>query len=61
MLDALIDKYAEHGTAQLKLPDVLEVPPISGWGNVVEIASRFGGSVQLRGAVGELQGLLYTA
>ena len=61
VLDALIDKYAEHGTAQLKLPDVLEVPPISGWGNVVEIASRFGGSVQLRGAVGELQSLLYTA
>ena len=61
VLDALIAKYAEHGTAQLKLPDVLEVPPISGWGNVVEIASRFGGSAQLRGAVGELQGLLYTA
>ena len=61
VLDALIEKYAEHGTAQLKLPDVLEVPPISGWGNVVEIASRFGGSAQLRGAVGELQGLLYTA
>ena len=61
VLDALVEKYAEHGSTQFKLPDVLEVPPLSEWGNVVEIASRFGGSGRLRGAVGELQRLLYGA
>ena len=29
ILDELLDKYAEHGTAQFVIPDVLEVPPIS--------------------------------
>ena len=61
VLDALLEKYAEHGSAQFKLPEVLEVPPFSGWGNVIEIADRFGGSRQLRGAVSELQRLLYAA
>ena len=61
VLDALVEKYAEHGSTQFKLPDVLEVPPLNEWGNVIEIAARFGGSRQLRGAVGELQRLLYGA
>ena len=55
VLDALIDKYAEHGAAQFKLPEILEVAPFNEWGNVIEIAARFGGSAQLRGAVAELQ------
>ncbi|MYC60388.1 MAG: DEAD/DEAH box helicase [Gammaproteobacteria bacterium] len=59
VLDAVIEKYAEHGSAQLKLPEVLEVPPLSEWGNVVELSARFGGSKALRGAVTELQRLLY--
>ena len=59
VLDAVIEKYAEHGSAQLKLPDILEVPPLSEWGNVMEIAARFGGSKALRGAVTEMQRLLY--
>ena len=59
VLDAVIEKYAEHGSAQLKLPEVLEVPPLSEWGNVVELSARFGGSAALRGAVTELQRLLY--
>ena len=61
LLDALIEKYAEHGSAQFKLPDVLEVPPFNGWGNVVELASRFGGSHRLREAVNDLQRLIYAA
>ena len=61
VLDALIEKYAEHGSAQFKLPDVLEVPPFNGWGNVVELASRFGGSHRLREAVNDLQRLIYAA
>ena len=59
VLDAVIEKYAEHGSAQLKLPDVLEVPPLSEWGNVIELSARFGGSASLRRAVVEMQSLLY--
>jgi type I restriction enzyme R subunit len=61
ILDALLDKYAEFGTAQFVLPDVLEVPPISEHGNVTEIAGRFGGPARLRDAVSQLQTLLYAA
>ena len=61
VLDALIEKYAEHGAAQFKLPEILEVAPFSEWGNVIEIAARFGGGDRLRGAVAELQRRLYVA
>ena len=59
VLDAVIEKYAEHGSAQLKLPDVLEVPPLSEWGNVIELSARFGGGAALRSAVTDMQRLLY--
>ena len=61
ILDELLDKYTEHGTAQFVIPDVLEVPPISAHGNVMEIAGRFGGGEQRRQAVIQLQTLLYAA
>ncbi|MBS1787844.1 MAG: DEAD/DEAH box helicase family protein [Acidobacteria bacterium] len=61
ILDELLEKYAEHGTAQFVIPDVLEVPPISTHGNVIEIAKFFGGAPELRAAVNELQNLLYAA
>ena len=61
ILGELLDKYAEYGTAQFVLPDVLQVPPISHRGNVIEIAKLFGGSEKLRDAVNQLQTLLYAA
>jgi type I restriction enzyme R subunit len=61
ILNELLEKYAEHGTAQFVLPDVLEVPPISQHGNVMEIAQLFGGTEELREAVNQLQTLLYAA
>lgn len=61
ILNELLEKYAEHGTRQFSIPDVLEVPPISTHGNVVEIASKFGGSDKLIAAVRRLQQLLYAA
>jgi type I restriction enzyme R subunit len=61
ILDELLEKYAEHGTAQFVIPDVLKVPPISQHGNVIEIADLFGGPEKLRAAVHELQTLLYAA
>jgi len=61
ILAELLEKYAEHGTAQFVIPDVLKVPPISQRGNVIEIAKLFGGPEKLRDAVAELQALLYAA
>ena len=61
ILDDLLEKYAEHGTAQFVIPEVLKVPPISERGNVVEIANLFGGPDRLKEAVNQLQALLYAA
>jgi len=61
VLNDLLEKYAEHGTAQFTIPDVLKVPPISERGNAVEIANFFGGTEKLKEAVSELQALLYAA
>ncbi len=61
ILNTLLDKYADHGVEEFSFPYVLKVPPISGYGNVVEIAALFGGPEQLLGAVTELQRLLYAA
>lgn len=61
VLNELLEKYVEFGTAQFQIPDILKVPPLSERGNVIEIAELFGGPEQLRTAVGELQQLLYAA
>jgi type I restriction enzyme R subunit len=61
VLDELLEKYVEYGTAQFQIPDAFKVPPISEHGNVIEIAALFGGGDQLRSAVEELQRLLYAA
>ncbi|MBN1605353.1 MAG: DEAD/DEAH box helicase family protein [Polyangiaceae bacterium] len=61
VLEELLDKYTEHGTAQFVIPEVLEVPPISTHGNIIEIAGRFGGERELVEAVNKLQTLLYAA
>jgi len=61
ILDELLDKYADYGLEQLRLPDALKVPPLSAHGNPSEIAQLFGGPEALRKTVDELQTLLYAA
>lgn len=61
ILNELLDKYTEHGTAQFVVPDVLEVPPISQHGNVMQVARHFGGEDKLVEAIRQLQTLLYAA
>jgi type I restriction enzyme R subunit len=61
ILNALLDKYADHGTEQFVMPDILEVPPISQYGTFPEIVNYFGGVQQLRSAVNEMQKQLYAA
>lgn len=60
VLNEVLDKYVEHGVSEFKVPDILQVPPISKHGNVMEISNLFGGAEQLRSAVSGLQSLLYT-
>ena len=61
ILNDLLEKYSEHGTAQFLIPDVLRLPPISDHGNVMEIAGLFGGAERLRTAINQMQTLLYAA
>lgn len=61
ILNEILDKYIEHGTAQFKIPDILKIDPIARHGNVIEIANKFGGAERLREAVYEMQNLLYAA
>jgi type I restriction enzyme R subunit len=61
VLEALLDKYAQHGADQLRLPDALHIPPLDAFGNPSEIVRRFGGPDQLREAVADLQEHLYAA
>lgn len=61
ILDALLEKYADHGPSEFTIPDSLKVPPLSDFGNVSEITRRFGTPDQFRRAVAELQELLYAA
>jgi len=61
ILSELLDKYAEHGSEQFVLPDVLKVPPISKRGQVADIIRCFGGADELKEAVEKLQQLIYAA
>jgi len=61
ILNDLLDKYAVHGLAQFKVPDILKIPPISNRGNVQEIINHFGGTDELQAAVAGLQAMLYAA
>jgi type I restriction enzyme, R subunit len=61
VLNEMLEKYIEYGTAQFEIPDILKVPPISERGTIPQIAKLFGGAEQLRTAVSKLQTLLYAA
>jgi type I restriction enzyme R subunit len=60
ILSDLLDKYAEHGVEQFKIPDALKVPPISDRGNIGELVALFGNSENLTQAVCDLQTALYS-
>lgn len=60
ILNEVLDKYIEYGTEQLTDMNILKVPPISLHGNLIEISELFGGPIELRSYLGELQNLLYS-
>lgn len=48
ILNDLLDKYAESGVDQFKIPESLKLAPISSRGNVTEIIGFFGGTEKLK-------------
>ncbi len=60
VLNEILQKYIEYGIAEFRIPDILKVPRISQRGTVLEIAALFSGAENLRGAVSEMQTLLYS-
>ncbi len=61
ILNTLLDKYCDFGPQQFAIPASLQLPPISSYGNVMEIATLFGGAPKLKLAIDNLQALLYSA
>jgi type I restriction enzyme R subunit len=61
VLNEMLAKYVEYGTAQFQIPEILKVPPISERGTIPQIAALFGGADKLRTAVNEMQTLLYAS
>lgn len=61
VLQDILNKYVDYGTAQFAIPEILKVPPISERGTVMDISQMFDGADNLRSAVNELQTLLYAA
>ena len=59
ILSEILDKYIEHGLEQFKLPDILNIEPISRHGNTLEIMQKFGGAENLKNALHKLQNYLY--
>ena len=58
ILSEILEKYAEFGIEQID-SNILKIPPISDYGNLMEISKIFGGSINLRKILEQLQNLLY--
>lgn len=60
ILGLLVDRYIERGLIQFDKPSILfKVEPFDRFGTPTEIAAHFGGALQLREAIGQLQSALY--
>ncbi|MCK5806479.1 MAG: restriction endonuclease, partial [Lentisphaeria bacterium] len=59
VLEALLEKYADHGIADLESMDVLRVAPVSQLGTPIELVRAFGGKKGFQKAVAELEQALY--
>lgn len=59
VLDALLDKYADEGIANIEQGEVLKLAPINQLGSPVELIQSFGGKPQYQQALTELERSLY--
>jgi type I restriction enzyme, R subunit len=60
ILNILLEKYADYGIGEWEnLTSVLSVPPFSSYGTPFEITQRFGGPLDMKQAVDQMQRYLY--
>ncbi len=59
VLEALLDKYADHGITNLEDKNILETPPFNRIGTPPRIARLFGGEEQLEKALHDLEKEIY--
>jgi type I restriction enzyme R subunit len=60
ILNILLEKYADYGIGEWEnLTAVLSVPPCSEFGTPLEITQRFGGPLEMRQAINQMQQFLY--
>lgn len=59
VLEALLDKYADGGVANIESMEVLKVQPINELGSPFEIIKAFGGKQEYEQAIRDLEGALY--
>lgn len=61
VLEALLDKYADEGVAQIEETQILTIAPFTNFGTPIEIIRAFGGFEQYQQAVNDLEKALYSA
>ncbi len=61
VLEALLDKYADEGIAQIEQTQILTISPFTEFGTPIEIIRSFGGLVLYQQAVHDLEQALYSA
>ena len=61
VLNALLDKYAAHGIADLEQVGILQIDPFRAIGDLKKIMGAFGGKQKYLHAVKELQDQIYAA
>ncbi|HCR3991987.1 TPA: DEAD/DEAH box helicase family protein [Morganella morganii] len=59
VLEALLDKYADEGVAQIEETQILTIAPFTQFGTPLEIIRTFGGLEQYQQAINELEQALY--
>ncbi len=59
VLEALLDKYADEGIANIESMDVLKVKPLTDYGSPLEIIKEFGSKAKYLEAVKDLENELY--
>lgn len=60
VIDALIDKYADHGIASIESDSVLTVQPFTQIGSPAELVRSFGGRAQYLDALRDVEQALYS-
>ena len=61
VINALLDKYASHGIADLEQVGILQIDPFRSIGDIKKIMSAFGGKEKYLNAVKKLQDHIYSA